>query len=181
MIWSISNAATRSGVPIFLLGGNAGVGERAAAVLRESFPDIKICGTVCPPHGFDSDESQVALIEELVRKASPGIILVALGFPKQDVLIERLRYALPYASLVGIGISLSIVAGEIRRSPAWTRRLGLEWCHRLLQEPRRLFQRYVVRGMPFALSLLSSAAWYRLRSGAHAVTDNTRWGRETTR
>jgi N-acetylglucosaminyldiphosphoundecaprenol N-acetyl-beta-D-mannosaminyltransferase len=179
MVWSISDAATRSGIPILLLGGNTGVGERAAIVLRERFPDIKICGTLCPPYGFDTDESQLALVEQLAKKASPGIVLVALGFPKQDVLIERLRAVLPCASLVGIGISLSFIAGDIRRSPAWTRRLGLEWCHRMVQEPRRLVRRYLVRGIPFAISLLGSAAWYRIRSDAYAATDGIGWGRET--
>jgi len=178
MIWSISDAARRRGVSILLLGGDAGVAERAATVLRNCFPEINICGTLCPPHGFDEDERRIELVEELVARMSPGIVLVALGFPKQDVLIERLRQALPSASLVGIGISLSFVAGDVRRCPAWTAALGLEWCHRLLQEPRRLIHRYLVLGVPFAASLLGSAAWYRLRSRSPVGSHDCRWGHE---
>jgi N-acetylglucosaminyldiphosphoundecaprenol N-acetyl-beta-D-mannosaminyltransferase len=176
MVWSISDAASRSQVSIFLLGGNPGVAERAAEVLRTRFPDISICGTLCPPHGFDSDERQLELIERRIAGARPGIVLVALGFPKQDVLIERLRRNLPGTSLIGVGIGLSYVAGEMKRSPEWTRKIGLEWLHRLLSEPGRLVRRYLVRGMPFAIRLLGSAAGYRVRYSPQVMTGESTWG-----
>jgi N-acetylglucosaminyldiphosphoundecaprenol N-acetyl-beta-D-mannosaminyltransferase len=176
MVWSISDAASRSRVPIFLLGGNPGVAERAAEVLRTRFPEIRICGTLCPRFGFDADEHEIQTIERRIAGANPGIVLVALGFPKQDVLIERLRDKLPGTSLIGVGIGLSYVAGEMKRSPEWVRRVGLEWLHRLLSEPGRLVRRYLVRGMPFAIRMLGSAAGYRVRYAGQAIAEKSTWG-----
>jgi N-acetylglucosaminyldiphosphoundecaprenol N-acetyl-beta-D-mannosaminyltransferase len=62
-----------------------------------------------------------------------------------------------------VGISFSFVAGDVQRAPRWLQRLGLEWLHRLVQEPRRLARRYLVDGLPFAVALFARAAWARVR------------------
>jgi N-acetylglucosaminyldiphosphoundecaprenol N-acetyl-beta-D-mannosaminyltransferase len=64
-----------------------------------------------------------------------------------------LREQLPGASWVGVGITLSYLAGDVSRAPMWMRQVGLEWSWRLMCEPRRLFRRYIVQGLPFALRL----------------------------
>jgi N-acetylglucosaminyldiphosphoundecaprenol N-acetyl-beta-D-mannosaminyltransferase len=156
---------------VYLLGGDSGVADHAAAVLLERHPELEILGTACPPMGFETDEAELARIERELLKARPQIVFVALGFPKQDVLIKRLRRVLPEASFIGVGISLSFVAGEITRAPAWLQRLGLEWLHRLVGEPRRLVRRYLLQGIPFALSMFASGLRYRI-SGA----GEDRWG-----
>jgi N-acetylglucosaminyldiphosphoundecaprenol N-acetyl-beta-D-mannosaminyltransferase len=71
---------------------------------------------------------------------------------------------LPHAWVIGVGISFSFVSGDIVRAPRWVQRLGLEWLHRLAQEPGRLFRRYVVEGIPFALRLLAYSALARVLS-----------------
>jgi len=172
MIWSLSESASQRDIPIFLLGGDRGVAERAAEVLRGRYPGLTVAGTLCPPRGFDSDQSELERIRTAVVLASPQIVFVGLGFPKQDLLIEHLRPFLPGAAFVGVGISLSFVAGEVTRAPGWTHNLGLEWLFRLLQEPRRLVRRYVGHGVPFLVRLLLSAASYRVKSG----TDMPGWG-----
>jgi N-acetylglucosaminyldiphosphoundecaprenol N-acetyl-beta-D-mannosaminyltransferase len=171
IIWSLGEAARSREVSIFLLGGDPGVADHAAQVLQKRYPGLEVVGTLCPPVGFETDTRELDRIERTVEAAAPQIVFVGLGFPKQDLLIRRLRGTLPRASFIGVGISLSFVAGDLPRAPAWTHRLGLEWCHRLLQEPRRLVRRYVVEGVPFALRLLTLAAGQRLRGG-----DGTQWG-----
>jgi N-acetylglucosaminyldiphosphoundecaprenol N-acetyl-beta-D-mannosaminyltransferase len=74
-------------------------------------------------------------------------------------LIDALRGRFPRIWWLGIGISFSFVAGMVKRAPPWVQRLGLEWVHRLAQEPRRLFRRYLIDGLPFAARLLVSSAW----------------------
>jgi N-acetylglucosaminyldiphosphoundecaprenol N-acetyl-beta-D-mannosaminyltransferase len=165
MIWSISEAAGRRGASVFLLGGDPGVADRAAPILRERCPGLQIAGVLCPARGFEADPRRLDTIERTVAAAAPQIVFVGLGFPKQDLLIARLREILPGASFIGVGISFSFVAGDVARAPRWTRRLGLEWLHRLAQEPRRLVRRYLVEGVPFALELLACAAWHRVRPG----------------
>jgi N-acetylglucosaminyldiphosphoundecaprenol N-acetyl-beta-D-mannosaminyltransferase len=164
MVWSICEAAAARGQSVFLLGGDPGVAERAAKVFEGRYRGLEIAGTYCPPMGFESDELELERIRHQVVEASPQIVFVALGFPKQDLLIRALRGSLPGASFLGVGISLSYATGDLSRPPAWICNLGLEWAYRLRQEPtRRLVRRYIVDGSPFALRLAMSAARYRAR------------------
>lgn len=166
MVWSICDAASACRLSVFLLGGNPGVAERAAQIFRDSYPGLEIAGTVCPPVGFEKDEQELDRIQRQVTEANPRIVFVALGFPKQDLLIRILRSSLPHASFLGVGISLSYATGDLSRAPSWICRLGLEWAYRLSQEPtRRLTRRYLVNGVPFGLRLMMSAARCRVRRG----------------
>jgi N-acetylglucosaminyldiphosphoundecaprenol N-acetyl-beta-D-mannosaminyltransferase len=165
MVWSICQAAQERGQSIFLLGGDPGVAKRAARVFADRYPGLLIAGTACPPRGFEHDDAELARIRTQVSDADPDIVFVALGFPKQDLLIRLLRETLPSASLLGVGISLSYATGELSRAPDWLCRLGLEWAYRFTQEPtRRLARRYLIDGLPFGVTLMASAAARRLRS-----------------
>jgi len=168
MVWSICEAASARRQSVFLLGGDPGIAERAAHVFQDCYPELKIAGTACPPTGFQNDEQELRRIERQVTGAAPRVVLVALGFPKQDLLIRMLRSSLPHASFLGVGISLSYVTGDLSCPPNWICRLGLEWAYRLRQEPnRRLARRYLVDGPPFALRLMMSAARHRVHRGSH--------------
>jgi N-acetylglucosaminyldiphosphoundecaprenol N-acetyl-beta-D-mannosaminyltransferase len=163
LIWSISEAASHRGASIFLLGGNPGVAGGAAEALLARYSDLKIAGTFCPPFGFEHDAEELRRIEDQIRSTRPQIVLVGLGFPKQDTLIKRLRPIAPGTSFIGVGISLSFVAGELSRAPAWMQALGVEWLYRLAQEPTRLVRRYLLQGLPFALRMMAAAARHRVR------------------
>lgn len=164
MTWKFSVAAADRGRSVFLLGGSPGTADAAAKVLRERSPDLRIAGTHCPPMGFERDQTKIDQIVELLVSARPDIIYVGLGSPKQEQLIKDLRSLLPGAWWIGVGVSFSFLSGDVRRAPRWMQRLGLEWVHRLVQEPRRLAGRYLVQGCPFAARLLAGAAVRRLRA-----------------
>ncbi len=162
LIYGVCEEAARRGRSVYLLGGAPGVAERAAAQLGQVVPDLHIAGWHCPPFGFERRPADLAEIDSLLFDARPDIVFVALGFPRQERLIVRLRLLLPQAWFVACGMTLSFVAGDVPRAPVWMQRLGLEWLHRLIHEPRRLFMRYVVHDVPFALRLLLSAAGTRI-------------------
>jgi N-acetylglucosaminyldiphosphoundecaprenol N-acetyl-beta-D-mannosaminyltransferase len=153
----IADGAATSGRAIYLLGGNPGSAEKVAAILRERCPSLEISGVFCPPFGFEQDTGQLAALVERVAAARPDIVFVALGSPKQEQIIEKLRRDLPGAWFFGVGIAFSFLAGDTPRAPIWMRRLGLEWFHRLLQDPARLFRRYVIDDAPYAAGLLLRA------------------------
>ena len=157
LISSLSRAAAESGRSVYLLGGAPGTAEGAARALRAKFPALKIAGTICPPVGFENDPTMMAELITAVSAARPDIVFVALGSPKQERLILKLRPLLPHAWWLGVGISFSFLSGDVRRAPVWMQKIGMEWLHRLVQEPRRLFRRYVVVGIPFAVQLLGRA------------------------
>jgi N-acetylglucosaminyldiphosphoundecaprenol N-acetyl-beta-D-mannosaminyltransferase len=150
-----------AGRSIFLLGGNPCAGERAAAELARLNPGLRVAGTRCPPFGFERDANEMRAIGEELEARRPDVVFVGLGFPKQEDLIQALRPRLPGAWFLGVGVSFSFVSGEIRRAPEWMRRVGLEWVHRMWQEPRRLFGRYVLLDLPSAARLFGGALWKR--------------------
>jgi N-acetylglucosaminyldiphosphoundecaprenol N-acetyl-beta-D-mannosaminyltransferase len=162
LIWTLPEQAARRGASVFLLGGSPGAAEGAAEQLERR--GARIAGTLCPPLGFERDRARLAEISRALREAAPDIVFVGLGFPKQEQLIRRLRRELPHAWFVSCGASMSFASGELKRAPRWQQRLGLEWLYRLAQEPRRLFRRYVVDGIPFAGRMLASALATRMRS-----------------
>ena len=144
---------TKQGYNVFLLGGQEGVAEKAAEVLRARIPGIRIAGT---HHGyFESDD---AMIEEINRSGA-DILFVAMGVPLQEKWIYRNREKLDPRLCLGVGALFDWLSGRHQRSPLLLRRMNLEWLWRIAIEPRRMSKRYLVYGLGFFLSLLV----YRLR------------------
>jgi len=163
LIWSLPERAASEGISIFLLGGNEGAAEAAAETLRDRHEDLDLIGTFCPPFGFERDPAELAAIDRALTASRPDVVFVGLGFPKQERLIRHLRSAFPKIWFVACGVSFSFVSGEVARAPEWAQRLGLEWVHRMVQEPRRLCRRYLVEGLPFGARLFVSAVRSRVR------------------
>ena len=109
-------------------------------------------------------ERTVKAAEKELVAAGPDIVWVALGSPKQEFLIAALRDSLPGAWMLGVGISLSFISGMVPRAPVWMQRSGLEFLHRLLQEPGRLARRYLIDDLPYAAGLLVRSWWNRERT-----------------
>jgi N-acetylglucosaminyldiphosphoundecaprenol N-acetyl-beta-D-mannosaminyltransferase len=173
LIWSLSGAASDRDVPVFLLGGASGVAERAGEAITNRYPRLRLAGTHCPPLGFENDSDQIQEIVARIGETSPGVIFCGLGFPKQERLMAILADRFPEAWLVGCGASLAMAAGDVRRAPKWMQSMGLEWLCRLAQEPRRLFSRYIVHDIPFALLLLFWSVRDRKIPESHEIRSRT--------
>jgi len=158
LISRLSEGAAARKRSVFLLGGNPGTAKKAADVLQARYPGLLVAGTDCPPMGFDKDALAMARLSRKIHQAKPDIVFVALGSPKQELVIRHLRHDRPEGWWLGVGISFSFLCGEVRRAPRWMQRAGLEWLHRVGQEPGRLLKRYLVDGLPFALHLLLGSA-----------------------
>ena len=141
--------AAAEGLSVFLLGAAEGVGTRASEVLLESHPTLKIAGVLSPPFGFEKDEGENARVVNAIQEAAPDIVFVCLGAPKQELWMAMHKDVLAPAVLLGLGGTLDFIAGTVRRAPAWMADAGLEWLFRLIQEPRRLAGRYLVRDRAF--------------------------------
>lgn len=137
--------AANQGLRVYLLGGVATVGPMAAKKLIAAYPGLNIVGVDSPPLGFEKNDAQQAEVLAKIAAAKPHILLVALGCPKQELWMAQHSHAYAPAVAVGIGATLDFIAGVVRRAPAWMSRCGLEWVYRLVQEPRRMAQRYLVR------------------------------------
>lgn len=173
LISSLSEGAQKEGRSLFLLGGSPGTAEAAAKVLTTRYEGLKIVGTNCPDMGFEKDPEMMEALKKEVCDAEPDIVFVALGSPKQENLIKDLYEHLPKAWWLGVGISFSFLCGDVQRAPRWMQKTGLEFLHRLLQEPKRLAKRYLVDGVPFAIKLLTISFFRRFRSRSSAELPKT--------
>ncbi len=163
LIFSMSKAAAQKECTLFLLGGAPGTAEAAGKILKTKYLGLKIAGIESPSPGFENDDHKVQKLLEKIKKATPDILYVALGSPKTEYLIARFKPQLPYTWCIGVGISFSFVSGHVKRAPRWMQRFGLEWLHRLSQEPYRLAERYLLKGIPFFLKLTARSLQLRLR------------------
>jgi N-acetylglucosaminyldiphosphoundecaprenol N-acetyl-beta-D-mannosaminyltransferase len=161
LVWTLAELAARQGFSLYLLGGAAGAAEGAAQRFRARWPELHLAGCSSPTLSEVPTAEQLASVREALAEAKPDIVYVALGSPKQERVIAALRQFLPATWWIGVGISLGFVAGRPQRAPRWVQRIGLEWFHRLLQEPRRLSRRYLLEDLPFTLRLLMRA--WRMR------------------
>jgi N-acetylglucosaminyldiphosphoundecaprenol N-acetyl-beta-D-mannosaminyltransferase len=138
---------------VFFLGGRPGAADKAAKVLQARHPNLKISGTHCPPYGFESNATELALINTKITAATPDILFVGLGAPKQEKWIYANYQQLNVPISIGIGVSFELVANMVQRAPIWMQKSGLEWLFRLVVEPKRLWQRYIV-GNPLFIWLV---------------------------
>lgn len=132
----------------FFYGGDPGVAEKLAAILQQSCPGIQIAGVYSPPFRELTPEEDSQVIG-MIQAARPDVLWVGLSTPKQETWMHAHCNALCVPALIGVGAAFDILSGRKRQAPAWMREHGLEWLFRLLQEPRRLFRRYVVYGSQF--------------------------------
>ena len=139
----------RTPLKVFLLGAHPSVVVRVAKMFARHWPQHRLVGY---QHGFipETDERRVI---ELVREGSPDLVLVAMGNGLQERWVERLVPDV-VPSAWGVGALFDFLAGEVGRAPLWMRLLGIEWSYRLWQEPRRLWQRYILGNPKFVLRIL---------------------------
>ena len=146
---ALCERAAQRGFSMFFLGGLPGVAQKAREELERRFAGIDIRGTYSPPFGFENDPNELARIRDMIVSASPDLLFVALGSPKQEYFILDHLESLNVPVSLGVGASLDFVAGTMKRAPRFMQRAGLEWLFRLAQEPGRLFHRYLIRDPAF--------------------------------
>lgn len=122
----------KTGGGLFLLGSKPGVAELAAQKMTEKHPKLYICGM---NDGYFKDEAPVI---EKINAAKPDVLFVCLGAPKQELWMAKMSGKLPVGLMVGLGGSLDVFAGTVKRAPEAWQKLDLEWLYRLLKEPRRI-------------------------------------------
>jgi N-acetylglucosaminyldiphosphoundecaprenol N-acetyl-beta-D-mannosaminyltransferase len=141
LILSMSERAAKRGYGVYLLGAAPGVADQVAAELSRRYPGFRVVGTESPPFRPLTDEERDEQIAR-IRDAAPDIVMAAFKMPDGERWLRDHVDVLGVPLLLQFGASFDFVAGRVERAPRWMQRLGLEWLHRVLQEPRRLAGRY---------------------------------------
>jgi N-acetylglucosaminyldiphosphoundecaprenol N-acetyl-beta-D-mannosaminyltransferase len=145
---------------IFFLGATPAAADTAVANLQKEHPELIIAGHYSPPfnHLLEMDHDEIS---RRILAAAPDLLFVSLGCPKQEKWVAMHYRSLGVPVSVGVGATIDFLAGHVKRAPLWMQRTGVEWIFRLLQEPRRLFRRYVKDVQVFGGKIL--AQWWRLQ------------------
>jgi len=133
---------------IYLLGGEEHVAEKATENLRRRLTKLRIVGY---NHGFFKNNNQIV---EKINKANPDIILVGMGPPIQEKWISENIDKVNAKTFWAVGALFDVLSGKRKRAPVWMQNLGFEWAFRLLQEPKRLWRRYLFGNIIFLFTVL---------------------------
>ncbi len=147
LMWRYCALAAARGERIYLYGGTDETLALLQPRLRAAFPGLEIGGAVSPPFRKPTHE-ELARDIAAINASGAGTVWVSLGCPKQELWMAAQRGRVQ-AVMIGVGAAFDYHAGTIRRAPPWMQRSGLEWLHRLLSEPRRLWRRYLVTNSLF--------------------------------
>ena len=150
LVWSCAMLSAKTGCAVALIGGMGDVAARAARKMKERYPSAQVHAVPTPM--LLDDDRNAQLIRE-IKALDAKIVLAALGAPRQENWIAA--HLVECGSLVGIGVgsAFDIISGDKPRAPQLMQESGLEWFHRMLQEPRRLGKRYLLEDSPFLYHL----------------------------
>lgn len=151
LFYQLNAMAEREGYSVFYLGAKQEVVEKTAATMREKHPNLRIAGY---HHGYFWDDEQ-ALVNK-VRTSGAQLLFVAITSPKKENFINKWREQLGVTFVMGVGGTFDVVAGKVNRAPEWMQKSGLEWLYRVIQEPRRMWKRYLVTNSQFAWLLIKA-------------------------
>jgi len=137
----------------FFYGGAPGVAEQLIQQLKARFPTLQVVGSYSPPFRSLTAEEDQAVVEQ-INAAQPDIVWVGISTPKQERWMAAHIGKVTAPVLIGVGAAFDFHAGLKKQAPYWMQRSGLEWCFRLLTEPRRLWRRYLVNNPSFVWLVL---------------------------
>ncbi|WP_372611165.1 WecB/TagA/CpsF family glycosyltransferase [Aquicoccus sp.] len=158
MVVPLARLAALEGVKLGLVGSTDESLAVAGAALEERVPGLEIAARIAPPMGFDPDGPQASEILRDLQAAEVGLVLLALGAPKQERLAARGRAEVPDIGFASIGAGLDFLSGAQRRAPRWVRAIAMEWAWRMFSAPARLVPRYAR-----CLAILPGHMWRALR------------------
>lgn len=137
-------------IKIFLLGAAEGIAQKARFAINAKVGREIVVGAHSPSFGFENNEQECLEIVEKINRSGATVLAVGVGAPKQEKWIVRYKDKMPNIKIfMAIGATIEFEAGCKPRSPKWMSKLGIEWLHRLMLEPHRLWKRYLVDDLPF--------------------------------
>jgi N-acetylglucosaminyldiphosphoundecaprenol N-acetyl-beta-D-mannosaminyltransferase len=145
--------AEKEGYSVFLYGSKPETLEKLKTTLVNRFPRLKIAGTYSPPFRKLDTHEETKIIQ-MINAASPDILFVGLGVPRQEKWMARHCQTIKVPITIGIGAAFDFISGEKKQAPTWMQARGLEWFFRLLSEPRRLWTRYLIYNPLFVFLFL---------------------------
>lgn len=169
--------AERKDYSVYILGAESDVLDDAVAAIRDRHPELVIAGY---RNGYFRPDEDVAVAAD-IRRCAPDILFVAISSPRKEYFLGRHGRRLGVPFVMGVGGSVDVIAGRIRRAPLWIQRAGLEWLYRLAQEPRRLARRYAETNVKFVYLVARALLKRRDAAGRRELDESLRIVEESAR
>ena len=137
-------------IKIFLLGGDKGVAKTAQQKINAKVGRQIVIKAHSPSFGFEKNEAECQEIVNLINQSEATVLVIGVGSPKQEKWVSKYKGQLKNIRIfLALGATINFEAGKNKRAPKWMSETGLEWLHRLLSDPKRLWKRYLVDSLPF--------------------------------
>lgn len=127
---------------VYLLGAMPGVAEKAATSIHAKWSQVDVIGLFSPEFGFEKSEKESMQIVTMLNQTRPDVVVFGVGAPKQEIWAHQYAQYINAKVVLCVGATIDFIAGEKTRAPVWIQKIGMEWLHRMLTEPKRLFKRY---------------------------------------
>jgi len=136
----------------FFLGARQDILEKAITNIKNKYPKIDIAGY---HHGYFSENDEEGIYRH-IENCKTDCLFVAISSPKKEIIMNKLKknYSVPF--VMGVGGSIDVIAGKVKRAPLWMQKYGLEWLFRLIQEPKRMWKRYLITNTEYVLFLIKN-------------------------
>ena len=150
LMMALLHQCAKNGCRPFILGAKQDVLERAIAQAQHRWPGLEFAGV---RNGYYGKEDEAAIVE-MIRSSGADCLFLAMPTPRKERFLAAYGDQVNVPFIMGVGGSVDVLAGHVSRAPRWMQKSGLEWLHRLLQEPRKMFWRYASTNCRFLLLLL---------------------------
>lgn len=151
LFFALNERASHTNLSVFYLGATEEVVTKAVANMQRQYDKLNIAGY---HHGYFWDDEE-AVVKQ-IKASGANILFVAVTSPKKERFINKWKQELGVQFVMGVGGTFDIVAGKTKRAPKWVQANGFEWAYRLMQEPKRMWKRYLSTNSKFAWMLIKA-------------------------
>ena len=154
LVRPLCELCAKKGWKVYVLASAPGIAPIAAERLIRDYPGLQIVAARSPSFQFTNSPEEIQDVLAEMNRLAPDLLFVGIGSPKGERWIYEHRDRLPVKVAIGVGYAFDVIAGKVAEAPAWMTRTGFEWLFRLMQEPKRLWRRYLLYGPRFFYLLL---------------------------
>ncbi len=159
----ILEMAATTGKSVYLLGAREAVIDSCVSSLHKKFPDLRIAGS---RNGYFHPVEELSIVDQ-INDVHPDILLLGMSSPQKEYFISKYKYQLKTKYILGVGGYFDILAGNTRRAPGWMQVAGLEWLFRLIQEPKRMWKRYLIGNIRFMKIVFKESLNRKIKRSVH--------------
>jgi N-acetylglucosaminyldiphosphoundecaprenol N-acetyl-beta-D-mannosaminyltransferase len=159
IMFNLLSLANERSYSVYFLGANEKVVLEVIEKTKEKYPGVNIAGY---SNGYFDIKNEGERIARKIKESAADILLVAMSSPKKEIFIDKWKDFMDVSVCHGVGGSFDVFAGKVKRAPGWMQRSGLEWFFRVLQEPKRMWKRYLITNLKFFVIIVKEIINYRI-------------------